>query len=264
MQLLGISNRRAKAGKRKEIPPLNLPSRPAWKTTQPSRLHRTFPHKHFIPPNHHTHLPAAAISHSRRPPIITHPVSDPPMSIPQQPYRHRDPREGSRLGNLSTEAHTSKVVAKSLRAEPRPIVCRRPARRRCCPGLGSEHAQKPSDQGRKKPVSHSGRLLGEQVIVQQQGQISVRDLRWRAAVGFLLGSIVRKTKIKREHQSRNAVYLSMFLMGFLDGRRSIKFGYKLVSLPVTQKIPPQNTHHNRVLVHISRTEIHRKARRQPF
>lgn len=263
MQLLGISKRRAKAGKRKEIPPST--SRPVQPGKPPNL-------PVFIAPSPistlslQTTTPSSCSSHQPFPSSTHHPVSDPPMSIPQQPYRHRDPREGSRLGNLSTEAHTSKVVAKSLRAEPRPIVCRRPARRRCCPGLGSEHTQKPSDQGRKKPVSHSGRLLGEQVIVQQQGQISVRDLRWRAAVGFLLGSIVRKTKIKREHQSRNAVYLSMFLMGFLDGRRSIKFVYKLVSLPVTQKIPQQNTHHNRVLVHItlSRTEIHRKARRQPF
>lgn len=187
------------------------------------------------------------------------------MSIPQQPYRHRDPREGSRLGNLSTEAHTPQRLLPSrfVPSLGQSFVGVRPGVA-AAQDLGSEHAQKPSDQGRKKPVSHSGRLLGEQVIVQQQGQISVRDLRWRAAVGFLLGSIVRKTKIKREHQSRNAVYLSMFLMGFLDGRRSIKFVYKLVSLPVTQKIPPQNTHHNRVLVHITRTEIHRKARRQPF
>lgn len=39
-------------------------------------------------------------------------------------------------------------------------------------------------------------------------------------------------------------------MRFRDGSRNIEFVYERVSLPVTQKIPPQNTHHNRVLVHM--------------
>lgn len=41
-----------------------------------------------------------------------------------------------------------------------------------------------------------------------------------------------------------------WFMRFRDGSRNIEFVYERVSLPVTQKIPPQNTHHNRVLVHM--------------
>lgn len=146
---LGISKRRAKAGKRKEIPPST--SRPVQPGKPPNL-------PVFIAPS-----PISTLSLQTTTPIFLQqpsaiPVVHPSSPIPFQIRQCRSPSNPiaivilARGRALATSVlrHTSKVVAKSLRAEPRPIVCRRPARRRCCPGLGGETRTKAQRSRKKK------------------------------------------------------------------------------------------------------------------
>lgn len=130
---LGISTAAPKLGRGKRSHPPKMSKPPVSASPQRGPTFPSSPpHKHSILQT--TTPPSSCSSHQPIPVIC--PVSDLSMSIISiQPCRHRDPHAGS-------------LVAKSLRAEPRPIVCRPSARRRC-PGLGGETAH--SSDHEKKP-----------------------------------------------------------------------------------------------------------------